>query len=257
MNDQLLDQPQTTQEPESYYEALVGEGRKFADNESLAKGKWTSDSYVKVMETRQDEMRDRILELQKELTTRTNLEDLVNNIKSQTTSNASPPVKVETEQSKPFDPKQMETLIASKVKEYDSLKKQEENFNLVKAKIKERYGDNVPDSVRQQIEALGDLGSDLARKAPEAFLKTLGFSDQPREASFQAPPNRATRSDNFQPKGSEQRTWSYYQKLKEKNPNIYYDRKTAVQMHNDAIALGEAFNDGDFQLTDAQLLSKL
>lgn len=257
MNDQLLDQPQTTQEPEKYYEALVGEGKKFADNESLAKGKWTSDSYIKIVEAQRDQMRDDILKLREELTTRTNLEDLVNQFKSQPTSNAQPPVKEETEKSTQFDPKQMETMIAAKVKEHDSLKKQEENFNLVKTRIKERYGDNVPDSVRQQIEALGSLGTDLARKAPEAFLKTLGFADQPKEASFQAPPNRALRSDNFQPKGSEQRTWSYYQKLKEKNPNLYYDRKTAVQMHNDAIALGEAFNDGDFQLTDAQLLSKL
>ena len=42
------------------------------------------------------------------------------------------------------------------------------------------------------------------------------------------------------------RTWSYYQDLKTKNPTEYWRTKTQVQMHKDALALGEAFADGDF-----------
>lgn len=41
------------------------------------------------------------------------------------------------------------------------------------------------------------------------------------------------------------RTESYYKQLKKDNPKIYLDPKFAVQMHNDAQALGEAYFDGD------------
>lgn len=43
----------------------------------------------------------------------------------------------------------------------------------------------------------------------------------------------------------QKRTESYYKKLKEKDPNIYLDPKFAVQMHNDAVALGASYFDGD------------
>jgi hypothetical protein len=44
----------------------------------------------------------------------------------------------------------------------------------------------------------------------------------------------------------EQRTWDWYQKLKVSDPKKYYSPETNVQMHKDALSLGEAFEDGDF-----------
>ncbi|UGY05084.1 hypothetical protein [Bradyrhizobium quebecense] len=41
------------------------------------------------------------------------------------------------------------------------------------------------------------------------------------------------------------RTWSYYKKLKEKNPLLYLDPTIQRQMNSDATALGHAFADND------------
>jgi len=42
------------------------------------------------------------------------------------------------------------------------------------------------------------------------------------------------------------RTWSFYEKLRKENPNLYRTAKTHEQMVKDAAALGPNFEDGDF-----------
>ena len=43
-----------------------------------------------------------------------------------------------------------------------------------------------------------------------------------------------------------ERTWSYYEKLRKKDPDTYYSTKTVLQMHQDAADLGKAFQDGTY-----------
>ena len=40
------------------------------------------------------------------------------------------------------------------------------------------------------------------------------------------------------------RTWSYYEKIRKEDRDKYLRRETQLQMHQDAIDLGEAFLDG-------------
>jgi hypothetical protein len=78
-------------------------------------------------------------------------------------------------------------------------------------------------------------------KSPKAFFSTMGLNDSPSISQFQAPP-RTERSDHFLPNTSK-RTWSYYEKLRQEKPEVYYDRKTLLQLDKDSQALGEAFFD--------------
>ena len=89
----------------------------------------------------------------------------------------------------------------------------------------------------------------MARKRPKALLKILGVDREPRQDSFQSPPQNQRRSDGFAPRGAQKRTWAYYQELKKANPQLYFDPKIAVQMQKDAIELGEVFRDGDYYRT--------
>lgn len=252
MTDNLLDPPGTT-EPSVYLTELVGEGKKFSDPEALAKGKWQSDSYIKVLEQRLDESIADQKKLREASSTQANMQELLDQFKQLKTAQGEiTPQPGVTE--KPIDSKQIESLVHSKIQEHEVSKREEENFNLVKSKIKEKYGDNVPASIKQQLETLGPLGNDLAKKHPNELLRVLGVEEQVARENFQSPPRSNLRSDNFKPKGATQKTWSYYQEMKKANPNLYYDKKTAVEMHNNAIALGDAFNDGDFGLTDTELL---
>lgn len=249
MNESLLDlsETQTADPNKSYYEQLVGEGLKFKDNEALARGKWESDLYVKHLEKRLDEAREDYMNLREEYNAGPKLRELIDQL-----STTQPPqsrITQSNEENKPveFDLSQVESLVAKKVQEIESSKKQSENFRTVQNKLKERFGDNYSAVLKQQVESLGltpEFADSLAKQHPAVFMKTFGLEDQPKRESFQAPP-RSVQSDNFTP-STNKRTWSYYQKMRKEQPDLYRDQKTQVQMHKDALELGDAFQDGNW-----------
>lgn len=230
----------------NYLTELVGEGKKFKTPEDLARGKYEADQYVEILKRRQDEMRTDYLKVSEENKTRAALEDLIKEIKiQQQTSNDEPQVKDE----KPFDPKLIESLVSTKIQEHELSKRQEDNFNLVKGKLQARYGNQYKSAVANQIEELGITETELnemARKQPKVLIRTLGLDKEaPRTDPFQTPP-RSNSNTGFKPSGTQKRTWSYYQNLRKNDPQAWFDRKTAIQMQQDAIELGEAFKDGDY-----------
>lgn len=253
MTDNLLDLEMTPpQEPQDFFQELVGEGKKFKDQQDLAKGKWQSDHYIKTLEMQKDELRKDYLKLKEDYEARAKLEELIDQLHKQPfqqppINDNTPPVKMD----KPgLDSSQIESLVSNKIQEHEASKKQNDNFNSVKNKLKERYGSNYQDALKQQIEELGiteDYANTLARNNPTVFNRTFGLDTPVQQQSFQTPPRSTRISDNFNQKGSQKRTWSYYQELKSKNPKIYYDPKIAVQMDKDMQELGNAFMDGDFK----------
>jgi hypothetical protein len=46
-------------------------------------------------------------------------------------------------------------------------------------------------------------------------------------------------------KAQRARTWSYYENIRQTDPTKYWSPKMQGQMHKDATALGEAFDDGE------------
>lgn len=231
----------------NYLTELVGEGKKFKSPEELAKGKAISDAYITTMEREKDELRQDYLKLKADYDSRAKIEELMDQLsKPQTPTNVSAqpladPVKPE------YDPKQIESLVSQKLVEHEASKRQAENFTLVRNKLTERYGENYQPALTKQIQELGltkEFVDDLARSHPQVLFKTLGLDQAPQREPFQAP----TRTQQaFAPTGEKKRTWSFYQQMRRDNPKLYHDPKTVVQMHNDAIRLGEDFEDGDYK----------
>lgn len=234
-------------ETKNYYEDLVGEGKKFKDNEALAKGKAEADNYVEIMKLRMDELRSDYEKLREQNQAKANLEDYLDQLNTQ---KKTPVIDTTDDKLKTaYDPKEIESIVSSKITQHEVSKKEEANLNSVMGKLKERFGANYTNYLREQSEQLGlDQNSvnELARKSPNAFLKTFGLDQPAQTESFQSPPRNSGRMDKFSPKGSSERTWSYYQNLKKTNPDLYRDPKITVQMYKDAELLGDAFKDGDF-----------
>jgi hypothetical protein len=245
MTDDLFSQDDNntlkTDPNKNYLEELVGEGKKFKSPEELARGKYESDEYIKVLTRRFDELREDNQRIRDEANAKAKLEEILDRLESKReddnadTKNAN--------EKEPFDPKQIEDLVNTKLTQHETQKKQQENLSLVRGKLKEVYGDNYQDSLQNQIEDLGltkDFFNDLAKNHPSVLIRTLGL-DQPKvKESFTTPP----KGDNtFRPQGAKKRTYSYYQELKKSNPNLYFDPKIAVQMHNDSMEQGIAFFD--------------
>lgn len=254
MTDTLLtgeDNTPTLDPDKDYLQELVGENKKFKTDKDLAKGKYESDLYIKTLEKRLDEMRSDYLKMREDNAARAKLEELVdqlgNHNKQPTSSNAPTLVNEGLKEKSGIDMKEFDSLVDSKLLSYERQKKQTENFDGVKSKLREAWGNNYTSILKDKMVELNlteEFVNDLAKNHPTVLYKTLEL-DQRKQESFQAPPRPTQRTDNFAPTGNK-RTWSYYQNLKKTNPDLYWNPKTTSQMHLDAQTLGTAFEDGDF-----------
>jgi len=241
MTDSILDQMDNTNR--DYFSELVGEGKKYRDQQELAKAYFNADTHIKTLEQKSDELRTDYLKEREANQTRARLEDLLKKFEGKDLTSSNQPLA--NEESKPtIDLTAIDTRFDARLREYENAKKEQENLNIVKSKLQERYGDNFAPAVKQQIDTLGltkEAFDTLAKQSPVALLKTLGIDDTRRE-TFQAPP----RSSNFVPKGEPKKTWSYYQQLKKDNPRLYHSQQITNEMTRQLELLGDEFKDGDY-----------
>lgn len=243
MNESLLSADQTDVDPnKNYYEDLVGEGRKYRDNEALAKKAVYADQHIAKVEKENAELQQAYLRIMEENNTKAKLEQLIDQYdKRQQQMSITPPEEKTVEQPK-YDPAEIESLVSRKLQEHEMSRKQQDNYNQVKGRLIERFGSNYQNVVKQQIEDLGlteTLFNDMARNNPKLVFKTLDL-DQPVRRDVQVP---VRNSSVFQPQvPDKKRTWSYYKPLFKKNPT---DRNLLIQMDKDSQEQGDAFFDSE------------
>lgn len=210
--------------------------------DELLKAKVESDLYIKSLERQKDELRADYLKQRDELLTKAKFEEYLDRI-DKSSNNLQVAIPPANEVENKYDPREIESLIQNKISESKIVEKETENFHQVQNRLKEKFGDNYANVLKEQQSTLGLSDADvnaLAKKSPEAFFRLMGLNQQQQD-SFQAPPRSGQRNDSFAPKGAPKRNWAYYQEMKKTNPMLYLDPKLSVQMHNDAVELGDAF----------------
>lgn len=211
--------------------------------EEVLKAKVESDLFIKTQNARLDDLRNDYLKLREEATAKASLEEL---IKRQESLLANPDKTVipPTEEPKPsLKSEDIDSILEQKLTQREKLTKQTENFNFVRAKLREQFGDKASEVLKQRMDTLGldqTFTDDLAKTHPQVFMRTFGLEETSNRQQDSAPPRSSQRQNQFAPV-VKKRDWNYYQELKKTNPRIYLDPKIAIQMHNDAIELGEAF----------------
>jgi len=237
------------QEPSDYLEALIGPGGKFhRENrdealQELAKGKFKSDEFIRLKNAQYDSLYEAYNEKVEQDKTRASLEDLLKQ-RDDLASRQPPPSNEDTRPT--AKPEDIRNLVSEEVTKMRLRDQEQANFNLVRSKLQEQFGDNYAPAVRKRITDLGltpERFNQWAKEAPQAVLNALGANETQRE-SFQSPPQT---NRTFKPVTEQKRKWSYYQELKKNNPKLYHDPKIMNQMLADAEALGAEFEDGDFQ----------
>lgn len=230
-------------------DVLTGPGGKFDKTKyeseadmykAIARSKVESDSYIEDLKRRQDELRSDYELMAQQYKAGPKLEELLAKFEQQNQSNAP-----SEDQPKEIDLSKIEELVASKLTQHEQARLEDENARKVEARLIEHFGSNYQAALKQQVDALGldkDFVNGLARKHPEVLYKTLGITGEKRTDTFQAPPHS---SGSFTP-NTQKRTWSFYQKLREKDPRAYHSPKIQDQMFKDATALGSEFQDGDW-----------
>lgn len=215
--------------------------------DELLKAKVESDLYIKTLERQKDELRNDYLKLREEANAQAKLKELLDRLENTSIDSKVTPTIVNNLESKPTEPNYDE-IVSKSMQKLQAEAQAKQNFNLVQLKLKERYGDNYSASLQEQISTLGITGDELnemARTRPTVLIKALGLDAPIQRDPFQSPVRSSSRNDNFSPR-NDKRTWSFYQNMKKENPTLYYNKKTQFQMHQDAGALGTAFEDGDF-----------
>jgi hypothetical protein len=250
MTDSLFEGADNALDPNKDYLAeLVGDGKKFKTPQDLAKGKYEADNYVSLLTKKLDQLRDDYTKLDTDYKARAKLEELMDkHFNSQQQSSSETNLTANDRDKPGIDPKQIEELVDTRIKQTKQFEREQANLSKVKDKLVERFGSNYQTILNERIESLELSAEDvnaLAKKSPTALFKALEL-EAPTQDSFQAPPRSQKRSDTFSPKGGPKRTWSYYQDLKKANPQLYNDPKITIQMEKDYLALGDSFEDGDF-----------
>lgn len=228
-----------------YFDDLVGESKKFKDPEALARGKWHADRTIELMEKRMDDLRTEYTKEREQNLTRAQLEEVIARFSKQPL--ASNETIVNEEKTPVFNPAELETLVASNYQKMKDLERQNANYQSVQEKAQARFGANYKQHLAETMNDLGLTPAELetmAKTNPKVFIKTFGLDQQPQGNNFQAPPRSGT---PFQPTSGNNKTWSYYQELKKNKPKEYFDPKTQNKMMEDYAALGDKFEDGDFQ----------
>lgn len=235
-----------------YWTELTGPGGKFHDpdetvaKQKLARAKAEADLTIAQRNRALDEARAEHARLQEEYKAGQNLKELIDQLKAQQhASNDQTPVNDVNQPAKPDD---IKSLIASEYQHLKAAEQEANNYNTVKAKLEEVYGEGYKTALAKQSNDLGMTAEEvdsLARRNPKVFMRTFGLDAATRkDSAFEAPPRSAQRSDNFVPGSNKPRTMAYYQKLKQSNPKLFLDPKINNQMISDIKLIGEeAFYD--------------
>lgn len=242
--EQTAEQTQQAPAPsESYLQKLVeAKGENWKDPEVLAKGKLEADGYIKTLEEQLAQMREdmkkqeyqaQILEqLQNKATESTAVKNGVpnnnGNVDGQNTT-------------APINEEDLKSLVEKTLtqREQQSLVKQ--NLAQVDKALEESFGTEALTVVQKKAQELGmslERMKDIAAESPNAFFALIG--EKPKQA-LNPMIQGSVRTEGVNMQASTERNWSYYQKLRRENKNLYYTPKVQQQLMEDKMRLGDKF----------------
>jgi hypothetical protein len=227
---------------EDFLGHLVGDGKKFNDHESLAKGKYESDLHVSNLERQ-------LVELREDLDQGTKITELMDLVREQ-----NKPKPVEDPTKTPVVPgdtssgqmteEELKALIATHVSERD--KHSHETRNLVEADkaLETKYGEAAGRVLAHRAGQLGMSVEEMKTAAsinPKVFYRLMGMDGDNKSTDTGTFTGGAQRSEGVELKGADTRNSAFYSKMRKEKKGNYYSPKVQMQMMKDAEALGEAF----------------
>ena len=220
----------------SFLEQLVGEGKKFADAEALARGKAESDSFIETLKREQAELR-------KELETRLSLEEFLDQQKqTPAASNAgTPPVTSGAENDEKFSKEQIAAIVRDALIHEKTNATQSENLAYVRNELVKQYGNGYADKlsrVAANLELDKDFLNNMASSKPKAFLKLVA-QELKEPVTAVAPPRSSVRTTHTGVSGLKNK--AYYDAIKKSDPKHYWSAECSAERHQMAQKMGPAF----------------
>lgn len=224
-------------------ETLVGEGRKYADPNQLAKGYANADAHIARLEKEKIEFKVKADLLEAQLNTKTS------NVNNEV---ANPPataeiVKAPSDVTNDFKNVDISELVAKELGKITEQKSFADNVNSAAEKLTDIYGspEQANSAVIKRAKELGvstDWLMDAAGKSPAAFYATMGIANNsgtPNISGSGYSPERNTLSVGGS-RGN-QKNFVYYENIRKTNPNLYHSRATQSEMFTARKAQGDNF----------------
>lgn len=223
-------------EDKEYFSELVGEGKKFADAESLARAKAEADWHIKRIERENAEIR-------RELTTRQRVEEMLDRMQNSQRNNQSNDLQQDDLENGD------DTRTALTAEDVERLLEQREransrkqNLTEVENVLKDKLGPNYSQKVRTLTQDLGldaNKAKELAADNPKAFIRLLGL-DNTQTERFE-PPVRNQVNTAFRPTSTNKKNFAYYEGIRKQQPDKFLPAKYQLEMEREALAQGDNF----------------
>src|SRR5258706_12453911 len=173
MADSLLDEVDHTQNDR---DELLNKWKDKSKEELLA-AKVESDLFIKTQNARFDNIREDYLRLREEATAKASLEELIAR-QEKLLANPEIPAPPAEEPKPSIKPEDIDSILEQKLTAREKLTKQTENFNMIRAKLREQFGDKASEILKQRMDTLGldqTFTDDLAKSHPSVFIRTFGL----------------------------------------------------------------------------------
>lgn len=238
--------PEVQPAPEGQvFETLVGEGKKFKDQEALAKSKIESDNFIARLQSENEEMRARINE-------QITIESVMKKLEE-----SKPPVQEPVHQQEPVNqgeegflkPEDLEKILAERLDQRDKENQSQSNLREAQNKLIGLYGspEEVTRQLNRKAQELNTSVKNLegfAKSNPQIFYGLMGIGGNSKSVEQQG------QQTTYKPTGSEAapvtnhgpiKNDQYYKKLLKEDPKTYFLPKTQQEMYKQAMEQGEKF----------------
>lgn len=226
---------------QSYKDVLVGEGKKFKDEEALARGKYESDLFIQRLQDEQARLRQ-------ELNSRLSMEELVAKLGS-SASTTTPQSSLESQpnqepiaqptNSTALTQEQISAIVKNTMTEESAKKSHSDNLKYCASELKKLWGDDWVNKLKSQGNAVGlteTYMDTLAKTAPKALLAIVNGQRNDRVSNdvFGAPRSTVAIAPSSQ--SNTNPGWAMYEKMRKEDPRRYYSPKVQLQLHNDVLS---------------------
>ena len=223
--------------PSVTFDQLVGEGKKYRDPDAAAKAIVEKDTFI-------EQLKSEAAIARQELRSRTNLEDIVAQLKRpQEPNSLQPPTQqpaaIPGNEPTPVD---LKSEVARLLAEERQSTNRETNLKTARQGLKERFGADYNQTLLTVASELGvteKFLTDMASTSPNGFFKLLD-SVKPADSKVPVtPPN--SRDHNPPPSASGRKNKAYFDALRKADINAYLSPRVQNEYHREAMAQGARF----------------
>lgn len=213
---------------------FVGEGKKYRDNNAVAKALAEKDRYIAQIQNENKGFRE-------ELAKRAGIEDLMNKLEERKNAKQEVPTMEQNPQPKETNPADIEALLEAKLAEREARSEAQRNLQASMEAVVTLWGADSQLNLNRKAKELGmslDSLKKIASENPNLFLSALGVTAKIKQPSFSGSPVDTTRNPNV---GSDTKNKAYYDNIRKSNKALYFSPALQAEMFEQARKQGAAF----------------